>query len=155
MKNRYWLVICSFIVMSCNNRSVQNTEMRSSEKITATPGDARDTLPNETILLNNGEKWIVNKEMKPYIQAGENLLSAYVAAHSEDYKNLAEQLKEKNSLLIKSCTMQGKSHEELHKWLHPHLDLVVALGKAESQQQANELVAQLQQSFHLFHQYFQ
>jgi hypothetical protein len=51
--------------------------------------------------------------------------------------------------------MDGKSHEELHKWLHPHMQLIEDLGNADNDQQANEIIAQLNKSFQTYHNYFQ
>ncbi len=72
-----------------------------------------------------------------------------------DYKELGEQLGGQNKRLIKSCTMKGKSHDELHKWLHPHMQLVEALEDAENEQNANKTIKQLKESFQTFHNYFQ
>lgn len=77
------------------------------------------------------QKWKVNAEMPPYIVEAENILNAY---NSNNHYNLDKQLKDQNKSLIKSCNMQGKSHEELHKWLHPHIQLVDERSKAESEQ---------------------
>ena len=68
---------------------------------------------------------------------------------------MATQLKEKNNGLIKSCTMNGESHDELHKWLYPHIELIESLSKAESTEAASEIVADLQASFSTYNQYFQ
>lgn len=49
----------------------------------------------ESISLNNGEKWLVNEEMKPFILEAETILKEFMANGSTDYQTLAEQLKEK------------------------------------------------------------
>lgn len=152
MKKILWIALVSFSVMSCNS---------SPEK---TDGDATVTLHEEdhhhddsaeAIELNDGQKWQVNDEMKPFVEAGESSLNAFLNSSSKDYAALAKQLKEQNDALIKSCTMTGKSHDELHKWLHPHLELVEELSKASGEQQGNELTARLKKSFETYHQYFQ
>ena len=107
---------------------------------------------SQTIELNNGEKWKVNAEMTPFILEGKEILAKY---DNIDYKTLAKQLKEKNSGLIKSCTMDGKSHDELHKWLHPHMELIESLEKAENEQSANTVIEQLKKSFKTYSNYFQ
>src|SRR5690554_5471571 len=78
------------------------------------------------IELDNGAKWKVNEEMIPFVHNAEAILGQYKGG---DYKKLAEQLANENKKLINSCTMKGKSHDELHKWLHPHLELVKDLKK--------------------------
>ena len=60
----------------------------------------------------------------------------------------------KNDELINSCTMDGKSHDELHKWLAPHLELVEKLG-ASDDAEAKELVSKLADSYKTYHEYFQ
>lgn len=107
------------------------------------------------IELNAGEKWMVNDEMKPNIAQGEAALNDYIASNSTDYQSLAEKLKEADSKLISSCTMEGESHDELHKWLHPHLELVGELAAAPDQKDADKVVQKLKKSYENFWVYFQ
>lgn len=109
---------------------------------------------NEALELNDGEKWEVNEEMRPHVSAEEEIVNNSVASDSIDYKELADQLVKENSYLINSCTMEGESHEELHKWLHPHMELLDELGKSESNDQAGEVISKLMKSFETFHKYF-
>lgn len=106
------------------------------------------------IELNQGERWQVNIEMMPAIKASRDLLQQYAESGDTDYQALATGLKKNNTQLIATCTMQGKSHDELHKWLHPQLELVTKLESA-SPEEAPAIVAQLQASFQTFAQYFQ
>lgn len=126
-------VFFALFAMSCNNTSNHEHAAASIE-------------------LNNGQKWVVNAEMKPYILEGEQLLLNY---DGTDYKQLAEGLKAKNKGLIKSCTMDGKSHDELHKWLHPHMQLIDALDDAENKEDADKIIAELTSSFQTYHANFQ
>lgn len=105
--------------------------------------------------LNKGEKWKVNEEMKPHIEKGNQILNDYVAADGDDYKTLAADLESQNSSLIKSCTMTGESHDELHKWLHPHIDLIKNLADANDATAAAAIVKQLEESFDIYHNYFE
>lgn len=107
-----------------------------------------------SIKLNNGEKWDVNAEMKPHIELGRKIFSDYLAQNQSDYKKLAEDLKNQNDQLVKSCTMKGESHEELHKWLHPHMNLVAKLADAADPKEAQTIIAQLEQSYNTFLNYF-
>ncbi|MCB0628425.1 MAG: hypothetical protein R2806_25420 [Saprospiraceae bacterium] len=105
--------------------------------------------------LNNGKKWTINAEMMPPLSVSEKLLSEYAAGDKKDYKRLAAQLKESNQLLISSCTMKGKSHDELHKWLYPYMALVDELNDAENENEANQVFQKIKESFETFNQYFQ
>lgn len=105
--------------------------------------------------LNNGSKWEVNIEMKPSINEAIDLVNQYLSNGDDDYKSLAEALEIKNSALVKSCTMEGKSHEELHKWLHPHIELVEELKESQNKDSAQQLVVRISDSFKKYNEYFQ
>ena len=136
------LTISILTLFSCNSETATTTDDVAADEVT------------EGISLNNGEKWEVNAEMKPHIEKGEAVLKAFITEESEDYPQLAAELQEQNNALIKSCTMKGKSHDELHKWLYPHIQLINQLSKAENYTQAKETINALEKSFKLYHQYF-
>lgn len=147
MKTTLFFLVSALLVAGCNNnpnsdKAIEDHSSHSSENAEL------------SIELNNGEKWSVNEEMKPFIQESETILAEYVENNSAEYQNLASQLKEKNSALISSCTMQGKSHDELHKWLHPHMKLIDKLGNAQNADEAERIVAELEVSFETYNQHF-
>lgn len=111
--------------------------------------------PKSDIHLNKGEKWKVNSEMKPHIDRGDEILDAFVAEEYNDYSSLAKDLKAQNSALIKSCTMTGEGHNELHKWLHPHMELINKLSQSKDQKEVADIISQLEDSFKLYHTYFE
>ena len=107
------------------------------------------------IELNQGEKWKINAEMMPPLEASEKLILDFSASDNKNYQALAKKLKEKNQVLISSCTMKGKSHDELHKWLHPYIGLVDQLENANDTNEPNQVFLKVEQSFVIFNQYFQ
>jgi len=109
---------------------------------------------SDGISLNNGEKWEVNSEMKPHIQQGKEILKTYQVDGGSDYKSLAEQLEAANGELIKSCTMDGESHNQLHNWLLPHMKLITKLKESTSQSEAEQAIAGLEESFETYEKYF-
>ncbi len=141
--------ISSLLFLSCNNA----TKTTAPEKET-THTEHHHNESSDVIELNNGEKWVVNEEMKPFILKGAALVSTFIQENNTDYKTLAEQIKDQNSQLIRSCTMTGKSHDELHKWLHPHLDLVQELAESADEEQAKAQVSKLEASYQEYHKYF-
>lgn len=141
----YVIAMVVFTVTSCKNNANHNHDQ--------THTDAADH--QVVIELNDGVKWAVNAEMKPFILESESMLNAYVANGSTDYKTLAKELTDKNSGLIKSCTMDGKSHDELHKWLQPHMALIESLQDADNADAADKIINELKSSFELYNQYFQ
>lgn len=150
MKKAFLLIASSVILFSCND---------ATETTNTTTDDAEHVhhVENQTgsLELNNGERWIVNEEMKPPVLKGEEVVKEYILREKDDYKALATDLKDFNNAVIESCTMEGKSHEELHKWLHPHIELVLSLEIADDQDKAQELISELNKSYETYHQYFQ
>ncbi len=156
MKKLFILAISSFVLLSCNNTAEKLTvkEKENSKEETVKQEDHKDDDKSENVELNNGAKWVVNEEMKPYVTKGEELVNNYAQSNQTDYKQLAAELKAENEKLIKSCTMKGKSHDELHKWLEPHLKLTKHLEKVDDAAEAKTLVMDLQSSYKNYHIYF-
>ena len=109
---------------------------------------------SQELSLNNGDKWLVNEEMRPFVKNGSDLIIDFDKAANKDAKVLATKLTEQNEQIVKSCTMTGKGHEELHKWLLPHMELVKSLGNSTDSVETANLIGQLQQSYSLYNQYF-
>lgn len=148
IQSSIFIVAVSFFTMSCDQQpKTTDQEMHSEKEV--------NLLETTTISLNNGEKWSVNEDMKPFILEAEAILKEYTESNSNDHKTLASQLKEKNTGLIKSCTMKGESHDQLHNWLHPHMELIESLANSESKKEADQVIDSLQRSFVIYNQYFQ
>ena len=114
-------------------------------------GNNSNNIPLE---LNNGEKWTIIESMIVYIRAMENDVASFENTPKKDYSALADKLKENIGLLTSNCTMEGKAHDELHKWLMPYIDQVKALSKPKDDETAEEVFKQLQSSFKTFNQHF-
>lgn len=140
------IILISAVLMNCTGKKQGNEEAHSEHE---------KQNKNTGIELNQGEKWILNEEMKPFLKQSEEILQSYNASNDSSHLELADQLKAQNDQLISSCTMKGKSHDELHKWLHPHLQLVKKLQDAESEKEAEAVIKQLEGSYKIYHQHFQ
>jgi hypothetical protein len=149
------LSFCFALLWSCQTGSNATTDAIHQDTVKHESHSSHEAEAQpKGIELNDGAKWLVNAEMKPFVVAGEQLVDAFVAAKKTDFTGLAKELAKQNDQLIKSCTMKGKSHEELHKWLHPHLELVKALSTVQNSTKGNELVQQLQKSYQQYKLYF-
>lgn len=149
MKKKIILVaICSAFLWSCQ----QNHQ--DDKHDTATQETHQHDEKVNAIELDNGTKWLVNAEMKPFVISGEKLVNDFITKQGTTYMELAKNLTEQNDGLVKSCTMKGKSHDELHKWLHPHLELVEELSKTKDGTQAKAIVEKLKISYHTYTEYF-
>ncbi len=152
MKNSILFTIGVFFLVGCNKTnpgSIEKTEIETPSEFVV--NDKKET---DVLSLNNGSKWKVNAEMKPFVKRASQLTEEFVKNHHTNYKMLATELNVQNDLLIKSCTMKGKGHEELHKWLHANLELVEELGKEDNQEEAAKLVIALQNSYKTYYQFF-
>ncbi|WP_027376501.1 hypothetical protein [Kaistella palustris] len=149
-------------LISCEKKHEENATHESHKTEQAASGEhathddhekADDHDESVRLELNNGEKWAVNPEMKPYIAESENLLNAY-DKEKGDYQKLAAALTNNNNKLVKSCTMNGKSHDVLHAWLLPHMQHIDHLKKSANREEANETVHELKESMDEYHKYF-
>lgn len=106
-------------------------------------------------MLVNGQRWKVNEEMKPHVEQGMAILNDFLSKEGGSHKQLADDLKEQNNNLIRSCTMDGQSHDELHKWLLPHIELVKELSEAESEQEVTDVLNRLKASYEIYTTHFE
>lgn len=149
MKKQYITIGLIALLMSCNtpNKTDENTESKTVQKVEQTSEEK-----SSEISLNNGEKWKVNEEMLPHIEKSEAVFNAF---EGEDYDQLSKDMMEHTNNLIQSCTMDGASHDELHKWLNPHLELLKSLSSDNPQKAKRDIIPEIEKSFTTFHKYFE
>lgn len=134
-------IILLFLITSCTNQS-DSKENSESNKNTY------------NIELVNNEKWEVNKEMMVHIKDMESNIEAVSNQSSPNYEDLGSKLDENIGLLTSNCTMTGKAHDELHKWLLPFIDLVKELNAAGSKEKQQQSFEAIQESMNEFNTYF-
>ncbi len=116
---------------------------------------AQEKFKCETIELENGQKWTVVPDMMQYLKNMQEAVAKTDPKNAPNYPALAETLSKNLNLLTSNCTMTGKAHDELHKWLVPFLDLSEKFEKAKSKKKQAKLFAQIQSAFTIFNQNFQ
>ena len=153
MKKKIILIpAIALFLFSCGNASNEKSEDLSEIE---THDEHHHDDESEAIELNNGEKWQVNANMITHIRNMENDVVSYAKVEQKDYKSLSEKLQSNIDLLTSNCTMKGKAHDELHKWLLPYIDLVKELSEAINEAEALQQFENIQTSFTTFNQYFQ
>ena len=113
---------------------------------------------SDSIELNNGVKWIVVPGMMKYIRAMESDITRFSETkHTElnDFTRLGANLQKNIDLLTSNCTMEGKAHDELHKWLLPYIDMVDKLNKSKNNDEALHTFEEIKDSYKLFNIYFE
>ena len=146
------LAVISLFLFSCGNTSNEKSKEQTE---TATHEEHQHNDENETIELNNGAKWKVDDNMITHIRNMENDVISFAKVEQKDYKSLGEKLQSNIDLLTSNCTMKGKAHDELHKWLLPYIDMVKELSEAKDETEAEKQFHNIQTSFTTFNQYFQ
>lgn len=153
MKKKIILIpAIALFLFSCGNASNEKSEDLSEIE---THDEHHHDDESEAIELNNGEKWTVDANMLTHIRTMENDVISYAKVEQKDYKVLSEKLQSNIDLLTSNCTMKGKAHDELHKWLLPYIDLVKELSEAINEAEALQQFENIQTSFTTFNQYFQ
>ena len=144
--------VISLFLFSCGNTS---NEKSKEQNETVTDKEHHHDDQSEAIELNNGGKWKVDANMITHIRNMENDVISFAKVEQKDFKSLAEKLQSNIDLLTSNCTMKGKAHDELHKWLLPYIDLVKELSEAKDETEAAKQFENIQTSFTTFNQYFQ
>lgn len=159
MKNLFIILVGSVLILSCNQPSDSVTDHQHNHEAHDISTENYEVeehhhATDEPLELNNGEKWIVNDEMKPFVEKSEDLIQGFNPG-DDNHIELSENLTEQNNGLIANCTMTGKSHDELHKWLHPHMESVKSLGEAENEAEVEVIYKELINSLDTYHAHFQ
>lgn len=105
----------------------------------------KNDVSHANIELNDGEKWKVDKAMLEYIVAMEVAVNDFEP--DGDINKLKGILQDNLKGVTSNCTMEGKAHAELHKWLIPLMESTDDVDDKES-------IEGLKQHFITFHTYF-
>lgn len=112
----------------------------------------------QNIEYNNGAKWKVVPDMMQYIRTMEKDVNKFIETEKNElkgYVQLSTTLQKNIDNLTANCTMQGKAHDELHKWLVPYIDMVDRLGHATTKDEAGEIIEEIKESFKIMNEYFE
>lgn len=106
------------------------------------------------IVLNNGIKWQANKETTEGVMAMLTLINENKVSKTNDYKKLGDGLNEVKNTVVKECTMKGASHDNLHVWLHPLIEKIEVLQKAENAEEGAYLTSNIKKHLEGYYDYF-
>ncbi len=104
--------------------------------------------------LNNEDRWNMDEHTRTVSQ---NMKKTFFAAdHStqEGLNAVGMVLQTQMEELIAGCTMQGKSHDQLHIFLNDHIPTISALSKADNYDSARASAIQLKGQFETYQLYF-
>ena len=157
------LAIATMILMSiiygCNNSvKEQNSETLQTKQLEATDENAHQHSESDSIEFNNGAKWKVVPDMMKHIRNMESDINRLAEAKNmelNDFNKLGVSLQKNIDLLTSNCTMEGKAHDELHKWLLPYIDMVDKLNKSKNNDEAIHNFEEIEASYKTFNIYFE
>jgi hypothetical protein len=142
-------IISVFLLVGCTTDSTNST---LAEKPKNDENHSHNSV--EEINLDGKNKWKVVNEMLVYIRNMEHDVSTFEQRNGDDFNQLGEKLDSSITLLTSNCTMTGKAHDELHKWLVPFIEMADELKNASSTLEAEKSYKEIQASFKLFNRYF-
>lgn len=106
------------------------------------------------IETDNGQKWEANAETTEGVENMLALINQTQTQTLEDYHQLGSKLNDEKNYIIKECTMEGPSHDNLHVFLHPLIDKVSALQNSKSTSEAEEIVESMEENLQKYYDYF-
>ena len=106
------------------------------------------------IELDNGKKWEANLETTRGVDKMLILLEEIEIKTVEDYHLLASRLNDEKNIVVKECTMEGPSHDNLHVFLHPLIEKIDALGKVPNKDKGAEIAESIKENLNGYSNYF-
>jgi hypothetical protein len=135
---------------SCTSKEEKTKNLEQDLEHNEQTSHAEDS----SIELNNGNKWLINAEMKLPLVLLEKDLANFKGEKLAEYLILADAIQKNLNLLVSSCTMDGKAHDELHKWLIPLILVVKDFKESKNLDDAKLKLDEINKSLKLFNTYF-
>lgn len=108
-----------------------------------------------TMEKDNGALWQANAETSEGVAKMEALIAKSTINSPSDYRELANGLNAIKNTIVKECTMEGASHDNLHIWLHPLIEKIEALSDVEEMNQYSaDLYKAVQENIKIYHSFF-
>ncbi len=161
MKKRFAILTMVVIVVTygCHNTiNKEDSGVSAVKPLESTNQGEQQHSESDTIELNHGARWKVVAEMMQHIRNMESDIYRFSETkHTKlsDFTQIGSNLQKNIDLLTSNCTMEGKAHDELHKWLLPYIDKVDKLNKSKNTDEASLTFEEIKASYKLFNLYFE
>lgn len=161
--------ILSVLLVGCKDSKTTEVETTTQTELIQAPEAAeaqKNAMENQDMALdnswindielkNNNERWEANKETTEGVKKMSSIVKKSDPKTVEDYHQLASELNEEKNTVVKKCTMEGASHDNLHIFLHPLIEKINALGKVESVEKGAEITANIEENLREYDNYFE
>jgi hypothetical protein len=154
------VAIISALLVSCNetkhkdNKTLETTEVSNEHLGEDMLSHATDNSWINEIKLNSGKKWDANFETTDGVEKMIVLTKESSAKSVTDYHALASNLNEVKNYIVKKCTMDGPSHDNLHVFLHPLIEKIDALGKVSNEDDGAKIKESIIKNLEGYYDYF-
>jgi len=109
-----------------------------------TKAAATATAISLNLKLNDGEKWTANPETHESVLKMDAIINAFKNEQQKDYQLLGKNLSKQTSYIIKNCSMEGESHDQLHVVLLPMLDAISTLKESENSEKSKKILTEIE-----------
>lgn len=106
------------------------------------------------IVLNEGKKWQANKETTDGVNAMLKSINEATTSTTSDYIKLGDRLNDIKNTVIKECTMEGASHDNLHIWLHSLIEKIELLQKVENTEVGKQITSNIEKHLEGYYNFF-
>ena len=128
------------------------TEQAAVEQKEDSHGDQNNWMSQ--IQQDNGSKWKANIETTEGILAMSSRIAEDESISIKHYQKLASDLNDLKNNIIKECTMEGESHDNLHVFLVPLVDKIEALGEVNSVHEGAVITKDIKEHLEVYYNYF-
>ncbi|OBX24930.1 hypothetical protein LX77_01758 [Gelidibacter algens] len=133
--------------------SVEATNEQNNDHSDEVSNVYQNAWTNE-IVMNNGNKWQADAPTNEGVQKMQNTIQSQITNTLDAYHKLAEQLNDDKNNVVKNCTMQGASHDNLHIWLLPLMDKIEALSETKTVEDAAKIKQSIKENINGYNTYF-
>ncbi len=156
--------ILSVLMLGCKDNNTKNETSETTQEVQNHNEEITNASDDEAVVYNNawvseieldnGDKWQANLETNEGVEKMLELVESSEPKTVDDYHNLAAKLNETKNFVVKKCTMEGPSHDNLHVFLHPLIEKIAALGKVSSTEEGAKVTAHIKENLEAYYDYF-
>jgi len=156
------------VLVSCrdNKKQERKIETESVEQNVEATNEHHENHNNEAssvyenawtkvIKMNDGSKWQADVKTNERVQKMQNTIKTQTTSTLDDYHQLATKLNDDKNNVIKNCTMEGPSHDNLHIWLLPLMAKIEALSESKTVEDAAKIKHSIEENINGYDTYFQ
>jgi len=120
MKKLVVIIATTVLFLSCNQTSKDKLIIDTS------------SIKIEGVSTNNGELWKANIETTEGIKKMQELMYSFSDEENVNaYASLKTSLEEEFTTIFQKCTMKGESHNQLHNYLKPMIEIFEGLESSD------------------------